>query len=52
MEIHCIEPFPFDNLRSLPNIDVQVDEVQNVYLAVFEALDAGDLLFIDSSHVV
>lgn len=52
--ITCIEPYP-DRLRSLlrptdrPELIAQ--PVQQVPLGVFEALSAGDILFIDSSHV-
>jgi hypothetical protein len=49
----AIEPFPPEFLtRSLSaSIDLVVKKVQDVPLSVFESLDAGDILFIDSSHV-
>jgi len=51
--ITCIEPFPRAFLQKhLPGIgEVCVQSVQSVPMALFEALDAGDILFIDSSHV-
>lgn len=55
--ITCIEPYPSDPLRAQGGIEVPQggielipQRVQDVPLARFEALGAGDLLFIDSSH--
>jgi hypothetical protein len=52
-EITCIEPYPRAFLRqSIPGLTrVIEDKVQNVPLAEFTNLQAGDILFIDSSHV-
>ncbi|MBE2202125.1 MAG: class I SAM-dependent methyltransferase [Anaerolinea sp.] len=52
LQIQCIEPYPYERLHAIPGIQVQVDEVQNIDLALFQALEAGDVLFIDSSHVL
>jgi predicted O-methyltransferase YrrM len=52
LEILCVEPYPLKKLYSIPGIHVVKDEVQNVKLEEFEKLEAGDVLFIDSSHVV
>lgn len=50
--IQCVEPYPRPFLhRSELNIELIVRKVQELDLAVFEQLQAGDLLFIDSSHV-
>ena len=55
--ITCIEPYP-DRLRSLlrPQDDRVVtliaDKVQNVPLETFDVLETGDILFIDSTHVL
>jgi len=46
----CIEPFPGDALRALEGVELVEERVQDVPLARFETLAAGDLLFIDSSH--
>ncbi len=52
----CIEPYP-DRLRSLLRGDetasfrLQEQKLQDVDGALFETLEAGDILFIDSSHV-
>lgn len=51
-DITCVEPYPFEKLYSIPNIRVIQDEVQNVPPEEFRKLEAGDVLFIDSSHVV
>ncbi|MEL0083515.1 MAG: class I SAM-dependent methyltransferase [Gammaproteobacteria bacterium] len=56
-ELTFIEPYP-ERLNSLlsatdkQSARVVVDQVQAVPLAEFARLQAGDLLFIDSSHVV
>jgi hypothetical protein len=47
----CIEPFPRPFLERLPGVDLHVAPVQDVPWSVFEALEPGDVLFIDSSHV-
>lgn len=52
LQITCIEPYPFDALRSLPDFELIEGFVQDVPLEVFESLEAGDLLFIDSSHAL
>jgi len=48
----CIEPYPYPKLSSIPGINLVVDEVQNVALQKFEQLNSGDILFIDSSHIL
>jgi hypothetical protein len=53
MKISCIEPYPRDTLR-LPALGLErlmTHRVQDVDLRLFGELDAGDVLFIDSSHV-
>jgi predicted O-methyltransferase YrrM len=51
VELTCVEPHPSDYLRSAP---VQLIErrVQDLDPELFGQLDAGDLLFIDSTHTV
>jgi hypothetical protein len=53
-ELTCIEPFPDDTLRNgFPGLTALIaSPVQAVPLDVFGQLQAGDILFIDSSHVV
>ena len=46
-----IEPYPADKLKKIPELSQLIQKkVQAVDLAVFQQLQAGDLLFIDSSH--
>jgi predicted O-methyltransferase YrrM len=52
MKITCIEPFPYATLKSLAGLEVVEREAQDVELSRFDQLEAGDVLFIDSSHVV
>jgi hypothetical protein len=49
-----IDPYPWDIFRSdYPGLDkIMIERVQDVPMATFEELDAGDILFIDSSHVL
>lgn len=53
IDITCIEPYPRPFLRrGIPGIARLVeDKVQNIGLETFAQLGAGDMLFIDSSHV-
>jgi hypothetical protein len=51
-QISCIEPYPFPQLGDIEQIDLIQSEVQEVPLDTFESLRSGDILFIDSSHVV
>jgi predicted O-methyltransferase YrrM len=48
-EVTCVEPNPSAVVRSAPVrlLDVPVEDVD---LSLFDGLEAGDLLFIDSSH--
>ena len=50
----AIEPFPSKTLRrGIPGLSKLIqDKVQNVDLELFTSLAAGDILFIDSSHVL
>jgi Methyltransferase domain len=51
-KLTCIDPYPFEALKSIPSIEVMRKEVQDVPLSFFEELDKGDVLFIDSTHVI
>lgn len=48
----AIEPFPRAGLERLPGVELIRDSCQAVPSEVFERLQAGDLLFIDSTHGV
>ncbi|MCX6396651.1 MAG: class I SAM-dependent methyltransferase [Propionibacteriales bacterium] len=52
LQITCIEPYPFDALRTIEGFDLVEGFVQDVPLERFEELEAGDVLFIDSSHAL
>jgi hypothetical protein len=47
-----IDPYPSRSLQSLPGIEIIAKEVQDVELAFFDALQAGDILFVDSTHIL
>jgi hypothetical protein len=48
----CVEPYPSSKLKALQGIELLEKRVQEVPWAFFQELQAGDFLFIDSSHVV
>jgi len=49
-----VDPYPWDVFRGgYPGLDELIDRrVQDVPLSTFEELESGDILFIDSSHVI
>ena len=52
-ELICIEPFPQPRLTAdMPKITLIERPVEQVPLETFDALQANDILFIDSSHAV
>jgi len=51
-EVFCIEPYPRPILETLYGVSLQKNLVQEVDLSFFDRLESGDMLFIDSSHVV
>jgi predicted O-methyltransferase YrrM len=53
MQLTCIEPYPREFLaRGIPGVTRLIEKkVQDVELELFFELEAGDVLFIDSSHV-
>ncbi len=48
----CIEPYPYDWLKGSPDVTLMPQRVQAVDVSVYNQLESGDLLFIDSSHTV
>ena len=48
----CIEPYEEPWLESVGDIELIRDKVENCGLNWGEALSSGDLLFIDSSHII
>ena len=53
-EMTCIDPFPTGRLRDLeePAVKALVSKVEATDVGVFAELGAGDVLFIDSTHVL
>lgn len=53
-ELICIEPYPMPMLRqTIPELSQLIEKrVQDVDLSFFEELQDGDILFIDSTHVL
>ncbi|TAH09080.1 MAG: class I SAM-dependent methyltransferase [Sphingobacteriia bacterium] len=51
-ELTCIEPYEFDWLETIPEVTVLRQKVEEVSLDFFAGLNAGDFLFIDSSHII
>lgn len=47
-----VDPFPREALKRLDNIDLTISKVQDVDLGYFDELEAGDVFFIDTSHVL
>lgn len=55
IEITCVEPYPqkfLEGLAASKAIRLLREPVQEVELSVFEGLEDGDVLFIDSTHVL
>tara|TARA_B110000858_G_scaffold23421_1_gene23677 strand:+ start:295 stop:1272 length:978 start_codon:yes stop_codon:yes gene_type:complete len=48
----CVEPYEQPWLANFPNIKLVREKVELLDLKLFEELEDGDLLFIDSSHMV
>jgi hypothetical protein len=53
-DITCIEPHPDTTLKSgIPGVaDLIPKPIQQVPLSLFDSLEADDILFLDSSHIV
>lgn len=50
--VTCIEPYPSDRLKILEQIKLICQKAQTLPVQVFRELEAGDILFVDSSHTV
>ncbi|MDG2054937.1 MAG: class I SAM-dependent methyltransferase [Phycisphaerales bacterium] len=48
----CIEPYEQSWLEGYPKISLMRSKVEDVDCEVFESLEEGDFLFIDSSHII
>ncbi len=52
-ELTCVEPYPREFLRDIAAVGhLRQEKVEHTPMTVFDGLSAGDVLFIDSSHVV
>ena len=51
-EHRVVDPFPTEKLQALPEVDVTAKPAQEVPLDFFTSLEAGDVLFIDTTHIV
>ena len=51
--VNClfIEPFPSESLKAIAGAVILKKRIQDVPLETFSVLNAGDILFIDSTHV-
>ncbi|MBK9737009.1 MAG: class I SAM-dependent methyltransferase [Saprospiraceae bacterium] len=47
----CIEPYESDWLRKI-NVEIVKERVEKIDISFFEKLEANDILFIDSSHII
>ena len=52
LNITCVEPYPYEKLFTIPEIQVIAKEVQDVKISFFQQLQKDDILFIDSSHIL
>jgi predicted O-methyltransferase YrrM len=51
-EMTCVDPFPTGKLWGLEGLSAIEKKVEEVDLALFDELGEGDVLFIDSTHVL
>ncbi|MDH3743990.1 MAG: class I SAM-dependent methyltransferase [Acidobacteriota bacterium] len=51
-DFRVVDPFPRDPLKELPNVEVRGVRAETVELDYFTSLEAGDVLFIDTTHVL
>ena len=52
VQIRCIEPSPLEQLHMLPGVEILSRQVQDLSPEMFLELHDGDVLFIDSTHVL
>ena len=52
-QYHIIDPFPADSTKTLPYLTkIDAVKVEEIPESMFSELESGDILFIDSGHVV
>lgn len=48
-----VDPYPSETTRTLPNLsDIKICKIEETSEALFSELESGDILFVDSGHVV
>ncbi len=47
----CIEPYPSEWLKNLP-VELIQEKLERIDKSIFETLESGDILFIDSTHMI
>ena len=52
MEMTAVDPFASDVIRALPGVEIRKQEAQDLPVDFYAALADGDVLFIDSTHIV
>jgi len=52
MTISCVEPYPYPALDTIAGIEIRRAFAQDLPLRSFGELEEGDVLFVDSSHVL
>ncbi len=50
-QLTCIDPYPRDFVQVMDRIRLRAERVEHTPMTIFDELGAGDVLFIDSSHV-
>jgi predicted O-methyltransferase YrrM len=50
--MRCVDPFPRSRLQAESTVKIFAQEVQEIEFEFFDDLDAGDVLFIDTTHVL
>jgi hypothetical protein len=50
--LQCIEPFPPAFLKQVEGIELIQEKAEKLPMSLFQSLDSGDVLFIDSSHIL
>jgi len=51
-EFRVVDPFPRERLKQLPRVEVVAARAETVDLEYFTNLEAGDVLFIDTTHIL
>ena len=52
MSLSCVEPHPWSGIKDVQGLRLIREPAQAVDRALFDSLESGDLLFVDSSHAV